>query len=72
MQYTKIRLPDTDEGALAFAELAKKYRVVGVREEGRVVYHVPDEALELLDDLSLPYDVLAAELAAPVGPSGRQ
>jgi hypothetical protein len=72
MKYTKIRLPETDDGARAFAELARKYRVVGVREEGGIVYQVPADAVATLDDLSLPYEVLAVELATPMGPAGTQ
>lgn len=70
MSYTKIRLPKTDEGARAFAELASKCRVVGMREGNEVVYQVPADAILTLDQLSLPYEVLAMELSVPVGPTG--
>lgn len=71
MNYTKIRLPDNEDGSRAFAELARRFRVVGVRESGEVVYQVPEEAIAALDESSLPYEVLEVELAAPAGPAGR-
>jgi hypothetical protein len=69
MNYTKVRLPKTDQGAQAFAELAKQNRVVGVRENGEIVYQIPTCAVEKLDELSVPYEVLASGLLSPARPT---
>ena len=69
MAFTKIRLPKSDAGARAFAELAKENRVVGIREHGEVVYQVPDSALDKLNEMSVPYEVVAAGLSNLAGPT---
>jgi hypothetical protein len=67
--YTKIRLPETDDGDRAFMELARRHHVVGIRDDGRSVVRVPSEALGTLDQLSLPYEILAVDLPAPARPA---
>ena len=59
MDYTKIRLPQTHQGSQSFFELVRRHRVVGLRENGEIVYEVPATALELLDAMQLPYEVIA-------------
>lgn len=69
MNYAKIRLPKSEAAAAAFLEIARQYRLVGVREQGEILYQVPTEALSTLDRLGVPYDLLDTDLAAPVRPS---
>lgn len=70
MNYAKIRLPKSDAADEAFFKLIRTYRLVGVREEGEVLYQVPMEALNLLEQMAVPYDLLESNLAEPVGPTG--
>jgi len=70
MEYTKIRLPKTHLGSQSFFELARRHRVVGLREHGEVVYEVPATALELLDAMQLPYEVIARSQIAAQRASG--
>jgi hypothetical protein len=67
--YTKIRLPETDDGDRAFMELARRHHVVGIRDDGHSVVRVPSDALRTLDQLSLPYEILAVDLPAPARPA---
>lgn len=72
MEYAKIRLPKTVHGSQAFAALAKQHRIIGIREQGEVVYAVPKSAIELLDALGLPYESLPGSptaLAESLDPS---
>ena len=39
----------------------------GVKEEGEILYHVPEEALKTLDAKNIPYDLLETNVAAPSG-----
>ena len=70
MTYAKIRLPKTDVATEAFAVLAKEFRLVGVREQGEILYQLPTSALDRLDQMAVPYEVLDSNLAYPVGPMG--
>lgn len=70
MEYTEIRLPKTQLGSQSFFELARRHRVVGLREHGEVVYEVPATALELLDAMRLPYEVIARSQVATQRLSG--
>ena len=70
MEYTKIRLPKTHLGSQSFFELARRHHVVGLREHGEVVYEVPATALELLDAMRLPYEVIARSPVAAQKSSG--
>ena len=69
MEYTKIRLPKNHSGSQAFFELARRHRVVGLREHGEIVYEVPATASELLDAMQLPYEVIArSQIAVQILP----
>jgi hypothetical protein len=60
----------SDLGAQGLVELARENRVVGICENGEVVYQVPASSLEKLDQMSIPYEILASGLSSPVGPTG--
>ena len=65
MDFTKIRLPKTELGDRSFMELIRRHRVVSSRGQGEILYQVPTPALELLDSLKLPYEVVEGALATP-------
>ena len=71
MSYAKIRLSKSATSAAAFVVLAKQYRVVGIREQGEVLYQVPTEALSALDRLGVNYDLVDGDLAEPVRPTSK-
>jgi hypothetical protein len=64
MENTTIRLPKTEPGSQAFLELVRRHHVRSAPRHGEILYEVPTTALELLDTLRLPYEIVAGALVA--------
>ncbi|WP_425395945.1 hypothetical protein [Aeoliella sp.] len=68
MIYSKVRLPQTEAAAAAFEKVARQYCLVAAREPNEVLYLIPSEALE---QLGVTYDLVEANLPAPLSPDGQ-
>ena len=69
MAYAKIRLAKSEIASRAFAQVVREYRLVGIRENGEVLYMLPELALTILDDMSAPYELLESNLESPKKPA---
>jgi hypothetical protein len=52
MQMVKIQIPDNDNAGTAFAAMVRRGRVDCYRDN---VFIVPEPALDLLQEMSIPY-----------------
>ncbi|MEW6419222.1 MAG: hypothetical protein AB1480_14100 [Nitrospirota bacterium] len=58
MKMVRIKFTSTENDAIGFLELSKRIRVVCLHDD---TYEIPFSALNMLDALNIPYEVIATE-----------